>query len=287
MVKKIKLSSNYDSSKNLTDRLKTQFLKKESDLINVEFVYDDDYDIIVFFNHVNHNIKKNTKSYIFPHEPSWSGSHQKNIPDNVKIFGFNCENYNQNCLESESFTFYGGRGPWMDTLDFWSLNNLIDYNFNKTKLMSSSITELNYDYGSTCLYQKRFNLLNNIKNFNFIDFYGFGSASPKRKDSLENYMFNISIENSYEKNWITEKFYDSILCETIPIYFGCKNIKQIYPEDGYILLDRIDDFSYVNNVLLEIKNNYQEIYNQKIEGLRKIKKRFLNENNLLKKIVEL
>ena len=28
----------------------------------------------------------------------------------------------------------------------------------------------------------------------------------------------------------------------IPIYFGCKNIKEIYPEDGYILIDDINKF---------------------------------------------
>jgi hypothetical protein len=286
-MKKIRISSNWDNSKNLTERLKSQFLEKESDIQNIEFVYDDSYDIIVFFNHITHQIKNGSKSFIFPHEPSWSGTHQKNIPENTTIFGFDNNNYNRNCLESQSYTFYGGRGPWIDTLDFWSFNNLVDYNFNKTKLLSSSITKLNSTYGSTCLYEKRFNLLNNIKNKDFIDFYGFGQSSPKRKDSLENYMFNISIENSLEKNWITEKFYDNILCETIPIYFGCKNIKEIYPEDGYILLERIDDFDYINSILLEVKNNYNEIYNQKIEGFRKIKKRYLTENNLLKKIIQL
>jgi hypothetical protein len=286
-VKKIRVSSNWDSSKNLTDRLLLQFLDNNTNLEHIEFVFDDSYDTVVFFNHITHDIKNGAKSFIFPHEPSWSGTHQKNIPDNTTILGFDCKNYNKNCLESESHTFYGGRGPWIDTLDFWSFNNLTNYKFNKTKLISSSITELDSNYGSTCLYQKRFNLLNHLKKFNFIDFYGFGQSSPRRKDSLENYKFNISIENSYENNWITEKFYDNILCETIPIYYGCKNIKEIYPEDGYILLENIDDFDYINSILKEIENNSEKIYNQKIEGLRKIKERYLNENNLLKKIIEL
>lgn len=286
-MKRIRISSNWDNSKNLTERLKSQFLEKESDLQDIEFVYDDSYNIIVFLNHVTHDIKNGSKSFIFPHEPSWSGTHQKNIPENTTVFGFDCKNYNRNCFESQSHTFYGGRGPWIDTLDFWSFNNISNYSFDKNKLMSSSITELDSNYGFTCLYQKRFNLLEHLKTNDFIDFYGFGQSSPKRKDSLENYMFNISIENSHEKNWITEKFYDNILCETIPIYFGCENIKEIYPEDGYILLERIDDFDYINSILLEVKNNYKEIYNQKLEGLRKIKKRYLTENNLLKKIIKL
>ena len=129
-MKRIRISSNWDDSKNLTERLKSQFLEKESDLQNVEFVYDNSYDIIVFFNHVTHDIRNGSKSFIFPHEPSWSGTHQKNIPENTIIFGFNCEDYNRNCVESQSYTFYGGRGPWVDTLDFWSYKNLSNYNFN-------------------------------------------------------------------------------------------------------------------------------------------------------------
>jgi hypothetical protein len=86
---------------------------------------------------------------------------------------------------------------------------------------------------------------------------------------------------------VTEKFYDSILTETIPIYYGCKNIKEIYPEDGYILINDINNLTEINELLIRINNNSDEIYNQKIEGLRQIKKRYFKEFNLLKKIIEL
>ena len=114
-----------------------------------------------------------------------------------------------------------------------------------------------------------------------------GDTSPKRKDALVDYKFNISIENSYEKNWITEKFYDNILTDTIPIYFGCKNIKELYPEDGYILINDINDVEGIEKLLTNIIINSDEIYQQKLEGLQKIKQRYLRENNLLKKIISI
>ena len=114
-----------------------------------------------------------------------------------------------------------------------------------------------------------------------------GSNSPNRKDALINYKFNISIENSFEKNWVSEKFYDNILTNTIPIYFGCKNIKEIYPEDGYILIEDINDVDGVENMLKNVLDNSDEIYNQKIKGLELIKKKYFQKNNLLKKIITL
>ena len=52
-MKKIKISADYDTSENLVKRLLYQFKTCEDDVSNIEFVYDDSYDIIVFFNNIN------------------------------------------------------------------------------------------------------------------------------------------------------------------------------------------------------------------------------------------
>ena len=287
MVKKIKISANYDSSENLTNRLINQFKTTEIDLSNIEFVYNDSYDIIIFFNHATEVVPPNKKGYIFPHEPSWSGTHQKNIPNNITIFGFKEDLYNQNCATSISHTFYGGRGPWIDPIEFWCYNNLINFKSDKTKNISSSVTDLKENIGGTCLYPQRYSINQLVSTMGFIDCYGGGNCSPKRQDSLIDYKFNLAIENEFQDNWVTEKFYDSILTETIPIYYGCKNIKEIYPEDGYILINDINNLSEIEELLKHINNNSDEIYNQKIKGLKEIKKRYFKEFNLLKKIIEL
>jgi hypothetical protein len=66
-----------------------------------------------------------------------------------------------------------------------------------------------------------------------------------------------------------------------------KNIKELYPEDGYILIDDINDVDGIEKLLTNIIINSDEIYQQKLEGLQKIKQRYLNENNLLKKIISI
>ncbi len=285
-MNKIRISATWDTSENLTNRLIREFKTPDIDLTNVEFVFDDSYDTIIFFNHVNLNIKENGRGFIFPHEPYWVGAHQKNIQNGVTMFGFKKELYQGNCIETLSHTYYGGRGPWVDSTDFWNYDNLISMKFDKTKNISSSITKLNTDYGDTCLYPQRFKISNMIEGIDFVDVYG-GSTSPKKQDALINYKFNISIENAYSENWITEKFYDSILTDTIPIYFGCKNIKEIYPEDGYILIEDINDLNKIKELLNHINENADQIYSLKINGLNKIKERYFKEYNLLKKIIEL
>jgi hypothetical protein len=125
-----------------------------------------------------------------------------------------------------------------------------------------------------------------IEELNFIDGFN-GSSSPKRQDALVDYKFNIAIENEHQDNWITEKFYDCVLTDTIPIYFGCKNIKEIYPEGGYILIEDINDLDYVKKLLEDINNNSDKIYSDNIDSLLKIKKRYFKEYNLLKKIINL
>lgn len=285
-MKKIRLCANWDTSENITERLLKQFKTPEIDLTNIEFVYDDSYDIIVFFNHVCLNIKEGSDSYIFPHEPSWQGTHQKNLKDGTIVFGFKKELYDGTCIETTAHTFYGGRGPWVDPLSFWNYENLVSTKFTKNKNISSSITKINTDYGGTCLYPQRSKIASMIEDLNFIDGFN-GSSSPKRQDALVDYKFNIAIENEHQENWITEKFYDCVLTDTIPIYFGCKNIKEIYPEGGYILIEDINDLDYVKKLLEDINNNSDKIYSDNIDSLLKIKKRYFKEYNLLKKIINL
>ena len=287
-MKKIRISAGWDTSENITERMIKQFKTDEIDLSEIEFVYDDSYDIVVFLNYINLNIKSGSKAYVFPHEPTFSGSHQKSFTDNITLFGYEKKLYNIDCIETPAHTFYGGRGPWMDSLDFWCYDNLRNVIFNKTKNLSSSITSLNKLEGDNCIYPQRYNIAEMINNeLPFIDVYGGWKNSPKRHDALIDYKFNISIENEHQKNWISEKFYDLILTDTIPIYFGCKNIKELYPEDGYILIENIDNLEDIKNLLYNVNENADNIYNQKINGLRKIKERYFKEFNPLKKIINL
>ena len=292
-MKKIKISADYDTSENLVKRLLYQFKTCEDDVSNIEFVYDDSYDIIVFFNNINCEIKKGSKSYVFPHEPSWVGTHQKGYHNHLEttVFGFNNETYTPQevCDKSKSYTFYGGRGPWVDKEEDWNYEKLSSYEILKTKNISSVITRLNSEdiRPEGCSYKYRHELNEFLsENAKFIDFYsGWGNISdPYKKSAVKDYRFSIAVENQFTENWITEKFFDSILYNTIPIYFGCTNIKELYPELGYFVFEDITNHQKCLELINEIENNSEELYKKMLPELLKIKEKYFKSHNLLKKI---
>jgi SepF-like predicted cell division protein (DUF552 family) len=107
-------------------------------------------------------------------------------------------------------------------------------------------------------------------------------SSPKKIEAIRDYRFCLAVENEYTNNWITEKFYDSILYNTIPIYYGCPNIKEIYPENGYILIEDIENIEKIKNLLRYIENNADVLYKEMMPNLLKIKEKYLTENNFLR-----
>lgn len=49
-----------------------------------------------------------------------------------------------------------------------------------------------------------------------------------KQDGLAPYKFSVVIENTREPNYFTEKIVDAVLCETVPIYWGCPNIGEFF-----------------------------------------------------------
>jgi hypothetical protein len=295
---KIKINAPWTTSELATKRLLDQFKTSDTDLDSIEFVYDNSYDYIIFLNYVNEIIQPNARAFVFPHEPTWSGNHQLNFKDtpDVTILGFDCNYYNAEniCIETTAHTYYGGRGSWIDNESDWNYKKSLEYNSTvKTKNISSIVSTLdaNTNQSVECTYANRHALVEYlVPRSPFVDFYcgwtghNHTKPDPQKLKAVEDYKFCLAIENQYIKNWITEKFYDSIITNTIPIYYGCLNIKQIYPEDGYILLDNVTDVNYVHDMLRYINANAAEIYHQKLPGLLEIKRRYFEEYNLLKKI---
>ena len=75
-----------------------------------------------------------------------------------------------------------------------------------------------------------------------VDVMGRGYAPFETKaDGLAPYRYSVVIENSQERNYFSEKVIDAVLCETVPIYWGCPNIADFLPTDGMILCDSAQD----------------------------------------------
>ena len=60
-----------------------------------------------------------------------------------------------------------------------------------------------------------------------------------KADGLAPYRFSVVIENLQEPNYFTEKIVDAVLCETVPIYWGCPNIGDFFDPKALIICNTV------------------------------------------------
>ncbi|NOR30919.1 MAG: hypothetical protein GQ539_07475 [Sulfitobacter sp.] len=65
-----------------------------------------------------------------------------------------------------------------------------------------------------------------------------------KSDGLAPYRFSVVIENVREPNYFTEKLVDAVLCETVPIYWGCPNIGDFFDTDGMIICETQEELEH-------------------------------------------
>lgn len=87
----------------------------------------------------------------------------------------------------------------------------------------------------------------------------------KKSDGLAPYRFSVVIENVREPNYFTEKLVDAVLCETVPIYWGCPNLERFMDTGGMMLCESREDLRAA------IARATPALFEQMIPALRKAK----------------
>ena len=142
------------------------------------------------------------------------------------------------------------------------LNGGITYWLNKTydelTALSCPVKEkpASFIVSTKHAHRNRFvgNLFNKGAN---IDFFGRGWESSEDNKSyykgvldydgnckfrgLIDYQYTIALENSQQKNYWTEKLADAYLSWCVPIYWGCPNIGDYFPQDSLRIIDIVHD----------------------------------------------
>jgi hypothetical protein len=119
------------------------------------------------------------------------------------------------------------------------------------------------------------------KNYS-IDYYGRAfNPFSKKEDVLKDYYFSITIENEKYSNYYTEKLMDCFATGTIPIYHGTPEVKNMFNQDGIIILD--ENF--------KIEDLTKDLYFSKIDAIKDNYERCLihktSDDYLYEKIIEL
>lgn len=94
--------------------------------------------------------------------------------------------------------------------------------------------------------------ISKILKTNFFIKKNYCGEIKSKKKILKKYLFNICVENIYnEKDYITEKIFDSFFCGCIPIYLGASNILNYIPKNTFI---NMNDFKNLDEMLTYINN---------------------------------
>lgn len=115
-----------------------------------------------------------------------------------------------------------------------------------------------------------------LKNSNKVDLYGKGINPVEYKtEALESYHYSIVMENEYSDYYYSEKIIDCFLTKTIPIYYGCPSIGDIFDEKSIFsfqtieelesILDKISESLYLEKYL-SVKTNQEICFEYKLDS---------------------
>lgn len=91
--------------------------------------------------------------------------------------------------------------------------------------------------------------------------------------ALEPYKYTFAFENTYEPNYMSEKFNDAILMGCIPIYWGMTNVADYYPEGSFVEID-INRNDAPTRVMEVLESDYRE---EHLDDLYKAKDLLINK----------
>lgn len=146
----------------------------------------------------------------------------------------------------------------------------------KTKLLSVITSNKSFTRG----HYERIVFVNKLKEQfgDQLDIFGEGfNDFDDKLEVLSPYKYHIVIENSRGKYYWTEKFKDALIAETFPIYYGCTNIKDYFPETDFPEIDIADPDEAVRIVKNIIENNE---YEKGKSLLHELKTRCITEMNI-------
>lgn len=303
---KIKFECWWTSTESINQRMLDQFIFEE-DLEKYEIVNSNpDYTIVFGRTNWDDLETPKKKTFYFSQEPLWSPNQPKDHIHNYcsKIFISDRRDYPNREEYIETFIpmLYAGRGE-NDTRPEWDWSKKIkNKSFNKNKNLSIIVTKNGTQHSnqisnpetSTINYTLRTDLGIELSKNKNIDVYGtfwdnngdnIKGEIWNKHIGLDEYKFSIACENSIQKNYVSEKFWDVVLTETIPIYLGCNNIDEFIPENCYISLNNKSMEEMVESIN-DVLTNPDYYYNMYIKNILQLKQDFFqkHEYNLWEKI---
>lgn len=203
---------------------------------DIQFTYDevDKCDYLIVINHPTKDIKVKCKKggrILLIQEPPYERNNYltSHFPyfDTI-ICGFDLK-HSSNIINTQAAL------PWLVDKNYQQLTALSPMIDQKRDQVSWITSNSNVNPGHT----PRLGFLEKIKQTDLkIDLFGRGIKHINDKfDAIYPYKYTLAIENFSDINYWTEKISDAYLSWTMPIYYGCKNIEDFFPENSFVKIN--------------------------------------------------
>lgn len=145
----------------------------------------------------------------------------------------------------------------------------------KSRMLSWIVSDLKRLQG----HRLRMEFYYKIKKYKLdIDVFGRGiNPIDDKFDGLAPYRYSLAIENSSTPHYWTEKLADCFLSFTVPIYFGCINLSDYFPEKSFIQIDLSNQEKSIEMIEDVVKNDCWEA---RLEALQEARDLVLNSYQL-------
>ena len=100
-----------------------------------------------------------------------------------------------------------------------------------------------------------------------------------KAEAIDPYRFHVAVENHIAPHVWTEKLADAFLGYAVPIYHGCPNVYDYFPEDSIICIDITKPDEAIKTIKRAISTPGE--YEKRINGVIEARRRVIEEYNLL------
>lgn len=248
------------------------------------FTNDDDYTHVILINcptpDISHIPKENVIGLAFEPIQFLKGTNDTPIEEKLKDF----IPYAQKHIKAY---FIGDKMDLPDPFveGYGYINSTCDVDIpekvKKTKTMSIMMSQKGFAPG----HRYRHILSQKILEENLpVDIYGRGcpyynhlndvrlKGPFQKNEPYEHYMFHIAIENFECNHYFSEKITNTLLWHTTPIYLGCRNIDNYFPDSVIKLNGNVDhDIQLIKNICENPEKYRKQIDNDKVKKTISIK----------------
>lgn len=256
-VHKIHFASYFDSASNMKQLFSRQCpynIPVWKNMIAVDSQPESDY--IIIQDKTTDGISDKSKVVFFGREPKHVPGAYRRWTDESFL-----------TLHHEDDDFWLPQTWWLDV----PFNELETLDVPKTKTLSV------IDSGKTMIegHSNRIKLIRGLESNGLIDVYGKinGKTLPIRdkKDGILDYKYYLAIENGSTDNYFSEKFCDAVLCNSYPLYWGCKSMAKWFPNNSFYWVDITKPMDYlIDEVRDVIDSDRNELYSTELQEAKKL-----------------